>query len=221
MFPVPNLGTVLEFASKDKIITGMVDLKNEKLVLISCTLLQFHYKIYSSISCFLKFVCVVFRSASLRLQVDGNSDVETIPDDIEDNFGDDEVDNCRENDSDGIWPVIWDFAGQAVYRAIHPIFMSPGKLCTSWCLIYQRICSIRQEEIGETISPCLILTARISNLDHIMRWMDMVHSLEYSSDAETLPPVILVGTHADSVQGRSQQNHGFPVRPILQKQTVR
>lgn len=25
---------------------------------------------------------------------------------------------------DGIWPVIWDFAGQALFRAIHPIFMS-------------------------------------------------------------------------------------------------
>ena len=24
-----------------------------------------------------------------------------------------------------IWPVIWDFAGQDIYRAIHPIFMSP------------------------------------------------------------------------------------------------
>ena len=25
---------------------------------------------------------------------------------------------------DKIWPVIWDFAGQDIYRAIHPIFMS-------------------------------------------------------------------------------------------------
>lgn len=29
------------------------------------------------------------------------------------------------NGSEEVWPVIWDFAGQAVYHAIHPLFMSP------------------------------------------------------------------------------------------------
>lgn len=28
------------------------------------------------------------------------------------------------SDNEGIWPVVWDFAGQAVYHAIHPIFLS-------------------------------------------------------------------------------------------------
>ena len=27
------------------------------------------------------------------------------------------------------WPVIWDFAGQDIYRAIHPIFMSAEDIC--------------------------------------------------------------------------------------------
>ena len=25
---------------------------------------------------------------------------------------------------EGVWPFVWDFAGQAVYHAIHPIFLS-------------------------------------------------------------------------------------------------
>ena len=152
---------------------------------------------------FLKFVCVVFRSASLRSQVDGNADVETIPGDIlslvEDNFGDDEVDNCRGNYSDGIWPVIWDFAGQAVYRAIHPIFMSPEAV---YVLVFDLSKNLFDKAGGNRGDNLSVpnLNSEDSNLDHIMRWMDMVHSLKYSSDAETLPPVILVGTHPDSVK---------------------
>ena len=46
-----------------------------------------------------------------------------------------------------------------------------------------------------------------TNLDHMMRWLDLVHSLERpefqrkSADTnEVLPPVVLVGTHADGVR---------------------
>ena len=46
-----------------------------------------------------------------------------------------------------------------------------------------------------------------TNLDHIMRWLDLVHSLgrpefqRKSADTnEVLPPVVLVGTHADGVR---------------------
>ena len=28
------------------------------------------------------------------------------------------------SDNEDIWPFVWDFAGQAVYHAIHPIFLS-------------------------------------------------------------------------------------------------
>ena len=43
---------------------------------------------------------------------------------------------------DTIWPVIWDFAGQDIYHAIHPIFMSPDDIyllafdLTKDCLLY-------------------------------------------------------------------------------------
>jgi len=137
------------------------------------------------------------------LQVDGKVDVDTIPDDIsslvEDNFGDDEVDNCKDNDSDGIWPVIWDFAGQAVYRAIHPIFMCPEAV---YVLAFDLSKNLFDKAGGNTGNNPSVPNpdSEDSNLDHIMRWMDMVHSLKHSAESETLPPVILVGTHADSVK---------------------
>ena len=50
----------------------------------------------------------------------------------------------------------------------------------------------------------LIATARDSadtNLDHLCRWMDLIHSLkkDFQSDGRSYPPIILVGTHADCV----------------------
>ena len=49
---------------------------------------------------------------------------EVIPDNvallIEENLARNEFDPDEK-----IWPVMWDFAGQDIYRAIHPIFMSP------------------------------------------------------------------------------------------------
>lgn len=129
--------------------------------------------------------------------------MDTIPDDIsslvEENFGDDEVDNCKDNDSDGIWPVIWDFAGQAVYRAIHPIFMCPEAV---YVLAFDLSKNLFDKAGGNTGNNPSVPNpdSEDSNLDHIMRWMDMVHSLKHSAESETLPPVILVGTHADSVK---------------------
>ena len=37
-----------------------------------------------------------------------------------------------------IWPLIWDFAGQDIYRAIHPIFMSTEDIYLFFFLILQR-----------------------------------------------------------------------------------
>ena len=49
----------------------------------------------------------------------------------------------------------------------------------------------------------LTATARDSedtNLDHLFRWMDLIHSLKnFQRDGLSYPPVILVGTHADRV----------------------
>ena len=51
-----------------------------------------------------------------------------------------------------------------------------------------------------------------TNLDHMMRWLDLVHSLGRSefqrkpaNTKDVLPPVVLVGTHADLVRNPSKE----------------
>ena len=115
------------------------------------------------------------------------------------------------SDYEGIWPVIWDFAGQSVYRAIHPMFMSKESIHVLVMDLSQELsdpaqCRIRSKDCNEIVvrSPY----SEDTNLDHIMRWMDLVDfigtpkvsSHSVSTDAEALPRVILVGTHADSVR---------------------
>jgi len=53
-----------------------------------------------------------------------------------------------------------------------------------------------------------------TNLDHIMRWMDSVHSLKQSESlpsslGKSLPPVILVGTHVDKLEGNLEKEDMF------------
>ena len=105
---------------------------------------------------------------------------------------------------DGIWPVIWDFAGQAVYRAIHPIFLSPE---AAYVLVFDLTkdllaaaqCRVKKEGHQEVEIPAA--DSSDTNLDHIMRWMDLLHSLRDPENGAISPNVVLVGTHADSVDG--------------------
>ena len=109
--------------------------------------------------------------------------------------------------SDEIWPVIWDFAGQSLYHALHPIFMSREAV---YLLVsdvsrnlFQRAdnhATKQPEQHGAQMS-----TKDESSLDHLMKWMDLVHSFQDASSVASQgiaqPPVILVGTHADKVSG--------------------
>ncbi|XP_068694464.1 uncharacterized protein [Montipora foliosa] len=100
---------------------------------------------------------------------------------------------------DGIWPVIWDLAGQAVYRAIHPIFMSPEAVYVLVFDMTKNLCATAQCKVKSAGHEEVEIPAPDSgdtNLDHIMRWLDLVHSLRDSKHSE-LPPVIIVGSHAD------------------------
>ena len=106
---------------------------------------------------------------------------------------------------DGIWPVIWDLAGQAVYRAIHPIFMSPEAVYVlafdlTKDLYATAQCKVKNDGHLEVEIPAP--DSNDTNLDHVMRWLDLVHSLRNSEDGEMLPPVVLVGTHADCADGK-------------------
>ena len=110
-----------------------------------------------------------------------------------------------------IWPVIWDFAGQDIYRAIHPVFLSPED-------IYLLVFDLTKKLSEKAVCPVNvghkehIVAARDdedTNLDHLLRWMDLIHSFKKGNQNEketvSFPPVILVGTHADCVDDPSEQ----------------
>ena len=103
---------------------------------------------------------------------------------------------------DKIWTVIWDFAGQDIYRAIHPIFMAPDDIYLLVFDLSKRLTDLANCRVNENHKEHTV-DARDSedtNLDHLLRWMDLIHSLETSSASQLQhPPVILVGTHADVV----------------------
>ena len=105
---------------------------------------------------------------------------------------------------DGIWPVCMDFGGQAIYRAIHPILASREAV---YLLVVDPTkdlsapaqCLVKEPGYDEVKIPSP--DNNDTNLDHIMRWLDMVNSFKHEKNGDVLPPVILVGTRADLVQG--------------------
>ncbi|KAJ7370536.1 hypothetical protein OS493_031821 [Desmophyllum pertusum] len=109
----------------------------------------------------------------------------------------------KSDNDDGIWPVIWDFAGQAIFRAIHPIFVSREAIYVLVIDLTKELsaiaqCCVKEPDYKEV--EILAPDGNDTNLDHIMRWMDLVHSFKHVESGEILPPVILVGTHADLLQ---------------------
>ncbi|KAJ7361987.1 hypothetical protein OS493_013073 [Desmophyllum pertusum] len=109
----------------------------------------------------------------------------------------------KSDNDDAIWPIIWDFAGQAIYRAIHPIFISREAIYVLMLDLTKDLSAIAQccvKEPNYKEDEILAPDSNDTNLDHIMRWMDLVHSFKHVENGEILPPVILVGTHADLLQ---------------------
>ena len=108
--------------------------------------------------------------------------------------------------NEDVWPVIWDFAGQSLYHALHPIFMSREA-------VYLLVADLSADLFATAMSrvrPPGAAEHEIessdnndTNLDHLMRWMDLVHALRDPTNSihsdVTQPPVILVGTHADKI----------------------
>ena len=113
---------------------------------------------------------------------------------------------------DKIWTFIWDFAGQDLYRAIHPIFMSPDDIYLLVFDLSKKLTDLAECRVNENHKE-YTLRARDgedTNLDHLLRWMDLIHSLascqnERSASELPRPPVMLVGTHADIVTSSSEE----------------
>ncbi|CAH3187991.1 unnamed protein product, partial [Porites lobata] len=103
---------------------------------------------------------------------------------------------------------LWDFAGQHLYYASHPVFLSSRAL-------YILVCNL-SKSLHEPAKPCVRQGSRNvdlenpngeTNLENLLSWLSTVHSVaqmrrETCDDVEEevphlRPPVIIVGTHAD------------------------
>ena len=134
---------------------------------------------------------------------------------------------------------LWDFAGQQLYYASHPVFLTSRA-------IYLLVCNLRKS-LHDTAQPCvrqgnhnftLDNPNGETNLENLLSWLSTVHSItqmrrETCDDAEgklphLRPPVIIVGTHADkpfediatmktkiqkAIAGKDYEGH--VVRPIF------
>lgn len=105
--------------------------------------------------------------------------------------------------------TIWDFAGQHLYYASHPVFLSPRAV---YVLVYNL-----SKELSANMEPCVRQgvhdfiphsSGDETNLDSILSWLVSIHNLSAEVRAKEKdqeeeqpylrPPVIIVGTHADN-----------------------
>ena len=134
---------------------------------------------------------------------------------------------------------LWDFAGQHLYYASHPVFLTSRAL-------YILVCNL-SKSLRDTAKPCVRQGSRNvplenpngeTNLENLLSWLSTVHSVaqmrrETCADVEEevphlRPPVIIVGTHADkpfediatmkteiqnAIAGKDYEGH--VVRPIF------
>ncbi|CAH3185864.1 unnamed protein product, partial [Porites evermanni] len=114
--------------------------------------------------------------------------------------------NKEAEDQNDIYSILWDFGGQSVYYATHPIFLTEKA-------IYILVSDLSRDPHQKGSVPMKKGMSRNikdkscskTNLDNLDFWMSSVYSL-VSPDAvsqkdlrsEKLPPVFLVCTHADT-----------------------
>ena len=131
---------------------------------------------------------------------------------------------------------LWDFAGQQLYYASHPVFLTSRAICILVCNL--------SKSLHLTARPCvrqgnynvmLDNPNGETNLENLLSWLSTVHSITQmrgDNADEKLPhlrpPVIIVGTHADqpfkdiatmkfeiqsAIAGKDYEGH--VVRPIF------
>ncbi|KXJ13106.1 Caspase-8 [Exaiptasia diaphana] len=108
---------------------------------------------------------------------------------------------------------IWDFAGQHLYYASHPVFMSHRAI---YILVYNlgKDLDDKAEHRARQGTREIVLdnASNETNLDNLLSWLVSVHCLcqpHTDSGVETedyiCPPVIIVGTHADELPGSEDE----------------
>lgn len=100
---------------------------------------------------------------------------------------------------------VWDFAGQQLYYASHPVFMSHRAI---YILVYnlgKDLDAKAEPRFRQGTREILLDNAsNETNLDNLLSWLVSVHCLchpdtDIETDGYIRPPVIIVGTHADKL----------------------
>ena len=134
---------------------------------------------------------------------------------------------------------LWDFAGQQLYYASHPVFLTSRAICILVCNLSKSLHLTAQPCVRQGNYEVLLDNPNgETNLENLLSWLSTVHSITQmrggarDSAEEKLPhlrpPVIIVGTHADqpfkdiatmkseiqrAIAGKDYEGH--VVRPIF------
>lgn len=108
---------------------------------------------------------------------------------------------------------VWDFAGQFVFYTTHHTFLTPRAVYLLVTRLDQNINDlVDNDQCVLDVTGCKELKIK----DLVSYWMNSVHL--YSHNEEQQPPVILVGTHLDKIQGdveRESKNYFVELRKSL------
>ena len=137
------------------------------------------------------------------------SHISHIPKDIENEMLKRMQNDHKMEDEEGIYSVLWDFAGQLVYYATHPLFLTSRAMY----LLVNDLSQNPSETAKPVVKQGVYGTFKDSfgmktNMDYLDFWMSSIASLACQNERgpigsysevlpEKLPPVFLVCTHAD------------------------
>ena len=140
-----------------------------------------------------------------------------------------EVDKVE--DKEILYSVLWDFGGQSVYYATHPLFLTPRAIY----LLVNDLSRNPHERAKSVMKQGLFTKYEDSfdfrtNLDYLEFWMSSVASLAIDNAcdqqgpksemlSDRLPPVFLVCTHADMSYGGDPASLAHEVFGYLQTKT--
>ena len=103
---------------------------------------------------------------------------------------------------------VWDFAGQQLYYASHPLFLSSRALYILVHNLNKPLHALAQPCVRQgTCNISLKDPKNETNLENLLSWLATIHSIGQVKDEPAIgaesrlsylrPPVLIVGTHAD------------------------
>ena len=127
---------------------------------------------------------------------------------------------------------LWDFAGQHLYYASHPVFLSPRAVYILVCNLSNELNAVAEPCVKQGVTRKLQNTNGETNLDNLLSWLTSVRRLrpETNDDGKlsnVRPKVIIVGTYADqlAVEDRNEMliciQESLTENDALQKHVIR